>query len=190
MPSTEATYGALERRELLALARASIAHGLAHGEPLRPDPEGYPEILLARRACFVTLHLDGLLRGCIGSLEARRPLVEDVAGNAYAAAFRDPRFPPVTEDEAPRLELEISVLSPPEPMRCGSEAELLAQLRPGVDGLVLADLGRSGTFLPSVWEQLPEPRDFLAHLKRKAGLPADYWSASLTVSRYTTERFG
>ncbi len=190
MPSTDAAYGPAARRALLELARDSIDHGLAHGTPLEPDLEELPAELGEPRAAFLTLHLDGRLRGCIGSLEARRPLAEDVAGNAFAAAFRDPRFPPVSAAEAPRLELEISVLSPPEAMHFKSEADLLAQLQPGVDGLILSDLGRRGTFLPSVWSQLPEPRDFLVHLKHKAGLPADHWSASLTVERYTTESFG
>jgi hypothetical protein len=189
MPSTEAAYSPAERRQLLSLARASIDHGLAHGTPLPPDLAALPASLRAARATFVTLHLDGALRGCIGSLEARRPLAEDVAENAFAAAFRDPRFSPVSATEAPRLELQISVLSPPEPLTCASEEELLARLRPGVDGLILADRGRRGTFLPSVWGQLPEPREFLAHLKRKAGLPADHWSQTLRVERYTTESF-
>jgi hypothetical protein len=189
MPSTEAAYSATERHQLLALARASIDHGLAHGEPLSPDLATLPARLRAARATFVTLHLDDALRGCIGALEARRPLAEDVAQNAFAAAFRDPRFSPVTAAEAARLALQISVLSPAEPLTFASEVELLAQLRPGVDGLILADRGRCGTFLPSVWAQLPEAHEFLAHLKRKAGLPADHWSSTLTVARYTTESF-
>jgi AmmeMemoRadiSam system protein A len=190
MPSTEVMiYGPEARGQLLALARASIDHGLVHGRPLQPDIETLPPELHEPRAAFVTLHLAGGLRGCIGSLKARRPLAEDVTANAFAAAFRDPRFAPVTATAVPRLEIEISVLSPPEPMHFDSEADLLAQLRPGIDGLILADLGRSGTFLPSVWSQLPEPSEFLAHLKRKAGLPSDHWSATLTVERYTTEAF-
>lgn len=183
-------YGEEERGQLLALAHASIDHGLAHGRPLQPDIETLPPHLCEQRAAFVTLHLAGRLRGCIGSLKARRPLAEDIAANAFAAAFRDPRFAPVTAAVAPRLELEISVLSPPVPMHFRSEADLLAQLRPGIDGLILADLGRSGTFLPSVWTQLPDPSDFLVHLRQKAGLPGDHWSTTLTVERYTTEAFG
>ena len=191
MPSTEEpAYGPEARRTLLTLARDSIDHGLAHGTPLHPDAATLPTGLCEKRASFVTLHLDGRLRGCIGSLEARRALAEDVAENAFAAAFRDPRFPPLGRVEAPRLELEISVLSPAQPMRFTSEADLLGQLRPGVDGLILSDQGRRGTFLPSVWSQLPEPGDFLAHLKRKAGLPGGHWSATLEVARYTTESFG
>lgn len=190
MPSTEPVYGAEARRALLAIARDSIDHGVAHGTALQPDLAALPAELGEPRATFVTLHLDGQLRGCIGSLEAHRPLAEDVAANAFAAAFRDPRFPPVSRTEAARLALEISVLSPAEPMHFRSEADLLAQLRPGIDGLILSDLGRRGTFLPSVWSQLPAARDFLVHLKHKAGLPADHWSATLSVERYTTESFG
>jgi uncharacterized protein len=129
------------------------------------------------------------LRGCIGSLEARRPLALDVAENAFASAFRDPRFAPLARAEEPRLDLHISVLSEAEQIPVRSEAELLASLRPGIDGVILSAGARRGTFLPSVWEQLPEPHRFLAQLKRKAGLPADYWSAELRVERYTVEAF-
>ena len=179
-----------ERRILLDVAAASIRHGLETGRPLPIRLEDYPESLREPGAAFVTLNIAGQLRGCIGSLEARRPLVEDVAENAFAAAFRDPRFPPLRPEEYPRLEYHISILNPPEPMTVTSEADLLQQLRPGVDGLVLIEGTRRATFLPSVWEQLPDPRQFLAHLKMKAGLPADYWSDSLRFERYTVEEFG
>lgn len=191
MPSAEpGTLSAEERAILLDLARRSIAHGLDHGTALRVDPADYPEPLRAERAAFVTLHRDGELRGCIGHLEACQALVSDVAENAFAAAFRDPRFPPLTRQEASRLAVHISVLSPAEPMTFSSEADLLAQIRPGVDGLILRDGFARGTFLPSVWESLPQPRDFLNHLKRKAGLPTDHWSDRIRVERYTTESFG
>lgn len=179
-----------ERDRLLTLARASIAHGLAHGRPLPVNPADFPVKLIEPAATFVTLELSGRLRGCIGRLEAARPLAEDVAENAYAAAFRDSRFPPVTAAESAGLTLHISVLSPSEPLYFKSEADLIAQLRPGIDGLILSDAGRRGTFLPSVWEELPDPAEFLRHLKRKAGLPADYWSTSMKIQRYTTEMFG
>jgi AmmeMemoRadiSam system protein A len=133
--------------------------------------------------------MHGELRGCIGSLEAYRPLVEDVAHNAYAAAFSDPRFTPLSETELIDVEFHISVLTPAAPMHFESEADLLSQLRPGIDGLVLEDAGHRGTFLPSVWESLPDAAQFLQHLKMKAGLPADYWSDNLKVSRYTSESF-
>ncbi len=130
------------------------------------------------------------MRGCIGTLEAFRPLAEDIAHNAYAAAFQDPRFPPVDASEVDGLDIHLSLLTPAEPMSFQSEQDLLVQLRPGVDGLILAEGGRRGTFLPSVWEQLPEPAQFLEHLKLKAGLPKTYWSDSIRVFRYETEGVG
>jgi uncharacterized protein len=185
-----AVYDAAQRAILLDIAARSIAHGLEHPRPLDLDPAEYPEPLRALRATFVTLERHADLRGCIGVLEAFRPLVVDVAHNAFAAAFEDPRFPPLRAAEYPELTLKLSVLTPAEPLTFGSEVELLAQIRPGVDGLILSDRGRRGTFLPSVWEQLPNPRDFLDHLKRKAGLPPGHWSDSLRIARYTTESFG
>ncbi len=171
---------------LLATARTSIRQGLELGDALRPDLDAMPEPLLEPGACFVTLHLAGDLRGCIGSLEAARPLIEDVAVNAHAAAFRDPRFGPLREDEFELVLLDISVLTPAVPLAFSSEADLLAQLRAGVDGLVLEAAQRRATFLPSVWEALPDPDQFLRELKRKAGLPADFWDEELKAWRYTT----
>lgn len=179
-----------QRRILLEVADRSIAKGLERGVPLELNPAEYPEPLRVIRATFVTLEIADALRGCIGVLDAFRPLVEDVARNAYAAAFEDPRFPRLRPDEFPLLTIKISILTPPEPLEFTSEADLLSQLRPGVDGLILTDKGRRGTFLPSVWEQLPNPESFLEHLKRKAGLPFGYWSETLQVFRYTTESFG
>lgn len=175
---------------LLAVAGASIRYGLSHGRPLPVSAADYAPELGLQRATFVTLQRRGKLRGCIGMLEAVRPLVEDVAHNAYAAAFSDPRFAPLTTAELVGLELHLSILSPGEPLHCSSEADLVRQMRPGIDGLILSDRGRRGTFLPSVWESLPTPVQFLRHLKQKAGLPADYWSDTLQVTRYTTESFG
>ena len=169
------------------MARDSIGHGLTHGRPLAPPLADCPAELTAQRASFVTLQLSGALRGCIGSLEARRALIVDVAENAYAAAFRDPRFPPVAARELAALELHLSLLTPAEPMTVSSEADLLAQLQPGVDGLILQEGARRATFLPAVWENLPERHQFLGHLKQKAGLPADYWSDTLQVFRYAAE---
>ena len=177
------------RRQLIGIARASILHGLAHGEALLPAAQDTSDELEVERASFVTLNRFGMLRGCIGHLEANMPLAKDVAENAYSAAFRDPRFAPLTPDEYPELELHISILTPPEALNVGSESDLLAMLRPGVDGLILEDGYARGTFLPSVWESLPEPKDFLRHLKRKAGLSENYWSDSLRLYRYETESF-
>jgi len=171
---------------LLNLARAAIAREFGQLSPPAADLSELHE----PGATFVTLIQGGQLRGCIGSLQAWRPLLEDVQDNARNAAFRDPRFPPIGDDELADLEVHISVLSPPEPIAASSEAELLERVRPGVDGLILEDKGHRGTFLPAVWESLPQPAQFLAHLKQKAGLPADHWSDSVRISRYTAEAFG
>lgn len=174
------------RAELLNVARASIHERLRHGV-LTIRHEEFAEPLRELRATFVTLHVDRELRGCIGTLEATRALVADVAHNAGAAAFDDPRFPALAWSEYERLTIHISILSPPEPMHFSSEQELVRQIRPNVDGLILETDTRRGTFLPAVWESLPDARDFLRHLKRKAGLPPDYWSDDLRVKRYTVE---
>lgn len=175
---------------LLTLAWESIAQGLKTGKPLNVNLDRYPSELTVPRATFVTLELNQELRGCIGMLEAMRPLVEDVAENAFAAAFCDRRFLPLAEHELEGLDIHISILSPAEEMSFGSELDLLGQLRPDVDGLILQEGSRRATFLPSVWESLPAPMQFLQHLKQKAGLPASYWSKTIKAFRYTTESFG
>lgn len=147
----------------------------------------WPTHLQVQRASFVTLHIGERLRGCIGNLRASRSLVEDIARNAYGAAFEDPRFAPLNTTEFDMINVHLSVLSPPEPLRFGSAAELLAQIRPGIDGLILTDGDKRGTFLPAVWRNIPECEVFLRELKRKAGLPEDYWSDSLEIARYTAE---
>ena len=139
-----------------------------------------------KRGVFVTLHKAGQLRGCIGSLSAHRSLSEDVAENAFAAAFRDHRFSAVNEAEIDDIEMSISVLTAPEMIVFTSESDLISQLRPGLDGLILTEGGNRGTFLPSVWENYPQADSFLAHLKMKAGLPTDYWSGTIKVERYET----
>lgn len=192
MPSHETTTGGLppqDRSLLLNLARDSIRQGLESGQPLQVRVEDYPPSLQAHRAVFVTLNRRGALRGCIGHLEAIQPLVVDVAENAFAAAFRDPRFPPLAAAELDDLEIHISVLSPATPLTFSSEADLLHQMRPSIDGLILEDGPYRGTFLPSVWESLPQPLEFLRNLKMKAGLSADHWSDHVRVYRYETESF-
>ena len=176
-----------ERALLLKAAHDSINYGLRTQNILQIDIAMFPEQICQSRACFVTLHLNSQLRGCIGSLLAHQPLIQDVVQNAYSAAFKDPRFKPVTLEEYPQLVLDISVLSQAQPMKFNSEADLLTQIRPGIDGLILSDNGHRGTFLPSVWKQLPDPHEFLRHLKNKAGLPADYWSNTIKIENYTTE---
>ncbi|MGR8934108.1 MAG: AmmeMemoRadiSam system protein A [Gammaproteobacteria bacterium] len=172
---------------LLALAKRSIEHGLRSGRPLAVKVDDYPQELTEPRATFVTLTIDGQLRGCIGMLEAIRPLVRDIAENAFAAAFKDPRFPPLAATELQQLTIHLSILSPSQAMQFTSEADLIKQLRPGIDGLIFAEGSRRATFLPSVWETLPEPIDFLRHLKQKAGFPAGYWSDTLKFYRYRTD---
>jgi AmmeMemoRadiSam system protein A len=179
----------IDKTQLLKVASDSIEHGLETGQPLSVNLENFSSRLTVKRASFVTLERYGQLRGCIGMLEAIRPLVQDVAENAFAAAFRDPRFPVLTQQELVGLDVHISILSPAEFVHFQSERDLLKQLKPGVDGLILQDGYHRGTFLPSVWEQLPDAKQFLRHLKQKAGLPADYWSDTLKISRYTTESF-
>ena len=179
-----------DQTALLQVACASIQHGLHQGQPLAVNLNDYAESLHPWRATFVTLEIGGQLRGCIGTLIAYQPLVQDVAAHGYAAAFEDPRFPALRVDEFAHLELHISVLSPPELLRFASEEELLAQLRPGVDGLILRIDHHRATFLPAVWEKLPDPAMFLSQLKLKAGLPLNFWSPELRAERYITESFG
>lgn len=172
---------------LLVLARNAIARRLALAPA--PLPKSIPAELDQLGATFVTLTQRGDLRGCIGSLEAHRPLAQDVQENAVAAAFRDPRFAPLSTDEFPRTRVEVSLLSPAQPMSVANEADALAQLRPGEDGLIFQVGQLRSTFLPQVWEQLPVPRQFLAHLKMKAGLPADFWSPEVRLSRYGVQKW-
>jgi len=178
-----------ERGILLTLAGNAIQSGIDRGSQLSIRIEDYSERLREKRACFVTLNKHGILRGCIGHLEAVQPLVADVVENAYSAAFRDPRFPSLQISELDSLDIHISVLTPASPLPFASEEDLVDKLQPGIDGLIIQSGSRRGTFLPSVWESLPEPRDFLRHLKLKAGMAADYWSDDIQAYRYTTESF-
>jgi uncharacterized protein len=179
MPSTKPGH------TLLPIARASIARTL--GQSLAAN-ETAPW-LLDPGACFVTLTQQGELRGCIGSLEAHRALLVDVKANAVAAAFRDPRFSPLAARELEHTEIEISLLSALQPLAFASEADALAQLRPGIDGVVFEFGAHRSTFLPQVWEQLPEPGEFIAHLKRKAGLRAGFWAEEVRLQRYTVSKW-
>ena len=172
---------------LLRVAKESIQYGLETGQALKVEPSHYAEELQAIRASFVTLEIHNQLRGCIGTLTAYQPLVSDVAYHAHAAAFSDPRFPGLQRDEFTKLYIHISILTPPEPMSFESEEDLIQQMRPGVDGLILSEGMQKGTFLPYVWESLKEPADFLSHLKRKAGLSSNYWSDNIKVERYIAE---
>jgi AmmeMemoRadiSam system protein A len=170
---------------LLATARNAIEKKFGlEARAVAPHPD-----LTALAATFVTLTQNGLLRGCIGSLEARRPLAADVAANALAAAFHDPRFPPLQQAELEVTRIEVSLLDTPEPLSFADEAEALERLRPGIDGLVLDCGGHRATFLPQVWESLPTPRLFLQNLKLKAGLPANFWDPQLRLFRYGVQKW-
>jgi uncharacterized protein len=183
--STDATNPASFGKTLLPIARASISAALGRSLEVAEDAVWLQEL----GACFVTLTQQGQLRGCIGTLEARRSLLADVKANAVAAALRDPRFAPLTATELEHTEIEVSLLSPMQAMRFDSEAHALAQLQPGVDGVAL-EFGRyRSTFLPQVWEQLPTASEFIAHLKHKAGLPSGFWAEGVQLSRYTVSKW-
>ncbi|PKO92392.1 MAG: AmmeMemoRadiSam system protein A [Betaproteobacteria bacterium HGW-Betaproteobacteria-10] len=172
-------------KTLLQLARNAIASqfGLpANAVVDRPE-------LHEMGATFVTLSQHGELRGCIGSLEAWRPLISDVQENARNAAFRDPRFEPLSKAELPITRVEVSLLTPAEAINFNSEADALAQLRPEIDGVIFTAGHRRSTFLPQVWAQLPEPAQFMAHLKQKAGLSANYWGPEVQLERYRVKKW-
>jgi len=183
-PRYEAEHG----RKLLQIARASISAALGPG-PEGGAPATEEPWLREWRASFVTLMQGGELRGCVGTLEAQRPLAADVAENARAAAFQDTRFKPLARDELARTDIEVSLLSAPKRLRFEDHADLIARLRPGVDGVILEQgdekSGKRATFLPQVWEGLPDPEQFIAHLKQKAGIPQNASIQSCRVKRYT-----
>lgn len=171
---------------LLRIARSAIStrlSGAADNSLQMPEWSLLPT-LEANAASFVTLHKGGQLRGCIGSLEPRRPLRDDVHENALAAAFRDTRFPAVSGPEWPSISVEVSLLSAPEALAVSSEEDLWARLRPHIDGVILTCRSHRATFLPQVWAQLPEPEKFIAQLKHKAGLAASFWSPEVEIQRY------
>lgn len=178
-------YSKAERKHLLALVRSVIKAGLDGRQPVDGEIISceYPD-LQRQRACFVTLKIDGQLRGCIGNLQADSRLIDAVARNAYLAAFRDQRFNPVNRDEVELLEVEISVLTPMRELPVLSNEDLLQKLRPGVDGLVFEAGNKQATFLPAVWQQLSDPKNFVSQLKQKAGLSADYWSDEVQCKIY------
>ena len=186
----ENEYSKAEQQQLLQLARASISHQLRHTTELPVQDDDYPPHLRELRACFVTLKMGTQLRGCIGGMVPTQPLVIEVAARACDAAFHDPRFTPVQANEFDQLTIHISVLNPMEPVAFTNREDLLHQLRPGIDGLLIEDGPYHGTFLPAVWESLPNRENFLKQLMLKAGLPSDYWSSTLRIHRYTCSNFG
>ncbi|TQV76707.1 AmmeMemoRadiSam system protein A [Aliikangiella marina] len=184
MPFTKLTQK--DKQIILQTARHAIQYGLTYSKAPILELNSYSETLQQIGACFVTLKETNQLRGCIGGLEAKQPLIQDVADHAFAAAFKDPRFPKVNPIEEPMIHISVSILMPAEAMTFSSEADCLNQLVPGEDGLVLRYNGFKATFLPTVWEQLPEPQSFINHLKKKAGLSESFWSDEIEISRYKT----
>jgi AmmeMemoRadiSam system protein B/AmmeMemoRadiSam system protein A len=178
-----------QRKQLLHLARNMILHGLEGGGDYNIALKNYHPQLREQRGSFVTINHNGQLRGCIGSISPARALVLDVAQNATAAAFKDPRFQPLKIEEYPQIELHISVLSPARSLQVDSRQALIDKLKPGIDGLILRQGNHSATYLPSVWEKIPQPQQFVAELRKKAGLAAQGWSDDMEVLTYTTEEF-
>jgi len=170
---------------LLPVARATISTAVGEARQADETAQWLHEV----GACFVTLTQHGQLRGCIGTLEARRPLLADVKANAVAAALQDPRFRPLAASELVHTEIEVSLLSPMQAITFESESHALDQLQPGVHGVVLEFERYRSTFLPQVWEQLPSAVEFMAHLKRKAGLPPNFWAPGLRLQRYTVSQW-
>jgi AmmeMemoRadiSam system protein A len=177
-----------DRSSLLALAHRAVAEGAQSRSPLSVQEEQFSSPLRAERAAFVTVYVDGELRGCTGELEARRSLVSCVLHHAYSAAFLDERFPPIQAQELPRLRISISLIVPQERIEFEDEHDLLQALEPGVHGLTISARGHHASFLPQVWETLPDPEGFLAHLKVKAGLPVAP-IPGLQAWRYRSENF-
>ena len=170
---------------LLPIARAAIAEALGRQSQATEDADWLRE----PGATFVTLKQGEQLRGCIGTLKAHRPLLDDVKANAQAAAFRDPRFKPLSPDELDATRVEVSLLSPVEPISFENERDALSQMRPGIDGIIFQYGYHQSTFLPQVWEDLADAADFLAHLKHKAGLPPDFWDPDVKLGRYTVSKW-
>lgn len=183
-------YTPWEKQLLLKMVDEVIRFGLEQGKLLTIKLEEYPEKFRLNGASFITLEINRNLRGCIGSLRAYQPLIKDVIQNSYAAAFNDSRFAPLTIVEYPKVTKQISILSKPEPIDFDSEEDLLKKIKPGIDGLILSERNRHSTFLPAVWKSLPEPKQFLEHLKLKVGLSKDYWSSTIKIERYRVEVLG
>lgn len=175
---------------LLDIAERSIVDGLGNRRPAVPTLDELPDELRRPVGTFVTLHVHGRLNGCIGSIETDDALAVGVARHAWSAAFSDPRLPALRWVDYEHLDIEISILSPLAPMVASSRDAVLGALEPGADGLLIAAGSRRAVFLPSVWEQLPSPETFLAHLLHKAGLNPSTWPAGLRAFSFTAEKFG
>ncbi len=185
----DSDYNLANRQSMLQVARDAIMQTLIGNKDNKINLKLFPAQLLETKGTFVTLNIDGKLRGCIGSLSPQRPLILDIIHNAQAAAFHDPRFTPLTLGEFQNVEIHISILTAALNMQVNNKEELLTQLRPGKDGIILKEMGKSATYLPSVWEKIPNPQDFVYELRRKAGLDPEGWDESTQVMRYQTIEF-
>ncbi|WP_426414872.1 AmmeMemoRadiSam system protein A [Aestuariirhabdus sp. LZHN29] len=189
MPCTDIELPADEQHRLLLLARQAIAERWLDGGDCKDKPSTEPALLQRPAAAFVTLTQNGRLRGCMGTMDAQRALAQEVIEDARSAAFRDLRFPPLTEAELDTIRIEISILSPMQPIAAANREQLLKALRPGVDGVLIESGNQHATFLPQVWEQLPDGDDFLDHLLRKAGLDTQRWADDMTAYCYQVQHF-
>jgi AmmeMemoRadiSam system protein A len=179
-----------EGKDLLKIARETIKSKLFKSKEPQIDWQNIPDIYKHKLGTFVTITIEDNLRGCIGHIIPRETLIEGIMGNAVNAAFKDPRFLPLTKAEFENIEIEISVLTPPEELSYADAEDLLKKLRPGVDGVIIKKKYHESTFLPQVWEQLPDKKEFLAHLCLKAGLTPDEWQkGELQVSTYQVQAF-
>lgn len=178
-----------EQHLLKDIAAAAIEFGLQYDRPPQPDVSHLPASLRETGACFVSIYKQGEFRGCIGTLLAHRPLAEDANENGFSAAFNDPRFAPLTPTEWAHCQLHLSIIAEPQPLFVKDQQDLLNKLKPGVDGVILSAGNKRATFLPQVWEQLPDKQQFIAHLKQKAGLNADEWPVNLQIQLYQTQSF-
>lgn len=185
-PMSDELMNEKQGKTLLTIARAAISQALGVAHSAADESAHW---LNEQGACFVTLTRDGELRGCIGTLQAHRSLLSDLHSNAVSAALHDPRFLPLTASELGGTRIEVSLLSATRPITFDDEADALAQLRPNVDGVVFEYGHYRSTFLPQVWEQLPQPRQFMTQLRRKAGLPDDFWAEDIKLSRYTVRKY-
>ena len=187
---TDPVFSKQERQQLLSIARSAIKATLNQEQRKPLEKDQFPKHLTDELACFVTLTIHGRLRGCIGSLEAFRPLVDDVQDRAIQAAFEDYRFPPLTLSEFDQLQIEISVLTKPENLNYNSPVDLPTKIHPNVDGVILRDGPKRATFLPQVWDQIPSPTEFLSALCSKMGARANLWQTKmLDVATYQVEEF-
>ncbi len=178
-----------DQQQLLNTAVEAIQHGLEYGEELVIEVDEFSEPLQNPGAVFITLRCSGVLRGCTGTLEPVHPIASAVARLAYNTAFHDPRFPPLEPTELNNLNISISVLSPKDEMSFTNEENLIDQIMPGTDGLIVEYSGQRGTLLPSVWDTIEDKRDFFYIVKQKAGFEREFWSDGIRVYRYTTLTF-